>query len=283
MELFDLSDYDLIAIFNYLDYHSQLDAMLVCRRFEALIGQNVQFHKNYKLKIYRKHTSIRDSQSTSEDGPAPKKAKFTKFMYFGRYFGDVTLGDYNFNLGSQYFPPLLETLETIGSKIDKLAIKHSQGYRDPVLEVLQLANNVKELTLYGLTINPYKISTKYKEIDIKKCTFPELRSLELSSVTNFETIKEAFDSVVSLHHFKLNNVNLGRWAHIQEILFRREHKKYHRESLVYSSSIPSKEKKGKHKKTKLRVCEKRLLTLPCYTIHRTIQGGYPPLSASPFA
>jgi hypothetical protein len=46
MQMFDLPDEDLLKIFSYLDHYSLLKAMLVCRRFEALIGQTAQFYKN---------------------------------------------------------------------------------------------------------------------------------------------------------------------------------------------------------------------------------------------
>jgi hypothetical protein len=101
--ILDLDDDALIEIFRYLDHYSQLDAMLVCRRFEALIGQNAQFNKNYKMVIRRKYTFDRKSESTSEDGPASKKAKL---MYFGRYFGEVKLVDYYFSPNSRLFPSL---------------------------------------------------------------------------------------------------------------------------------------------------------------------------------
>jgi hypothetical protein len=70
----------------------------------------------------------------------------------------------------------------------------------------------------NLTINQTK-SMRYKTIDPKNCTFPELRSLELSSIENFNTIKDAFDAVDSLHHLKLNEVN---FKDSKEILFRQQ-------------------------------------------------------------
>jgi hypothetical protein len=216
--ILDLPDEDLTKIFSYVDHYSLLDAMLVCRRFESLIGQNAQFYKNHKLAIKRKLTAVRESESSSSsEGPAPKKAKL---MYFGRYFGDVSLDDYVFSPGSKFFPPLLDTFEIIGSKINKLEIKNSQGYKNPILEVLQLAYDVKELTIEQLKINENAKSMKYKEIDVKKCTFPELRSLELSSVANFAIIKEAFDAVDSLHHFKLDNASLSEWDIYKQLLFK---------------------------------------------------------------
>jgi hypothetical protein len=132
----------------------------------------------------------------------------------------VSLDDYVFSPGSKFFPPLLDTFEIIGSKINKLEIKNSQGYKNPILEVLQLANDVKELIIEKLKINENAKSMKYKEIDVKKCTFPELRSLELSSVTNFAIIKEAFDAVDSLHHFELDNANFFEWDIYKQLLFK---------------------------------------------------------------
>jgi hypothetical protein len=217
--ILDLDDDALIEVFRYLDHYSQLDAMLVCRRFEALIGQNAQFFKHYKLAIRRRHTFDRKSESTSEDGPAAKKAKL---MYFGRYFGEVKLVDYYFSPNSKFFPSLLATFENIGSKINKLEIKNSQGYKNPLVKVIQLANDVKELIIDNVTINETK-SMRYKTIDTKNCTFPELKSLELSTIRNFENIKGAFDAVDSLHHLKLGySVKLEQWEQYQQILFRQK-------------------------------------------------------------
>jgi hypothetical protein len=217
--ILDLPDEDLIKVFSYLDFCSQLDAMLVCRRFEALIGQDAQFYKNHKLMINRKLTSNRGNQSSSEDGPAAKKAKF---MYFGRYFGDVLLFDYVFSPGSQFFPPLLDTFKIIGSKINKLEIEKSKCYKNPLLEVLQLANNVKELKIGRMEMIQNAKSLKCREFNVKKCTFPKLRSLELSSIENFGNIKKAFDAVDKLTHLKLGYNKTEDWGSYQQILFRQE-------------------------------------------------------------
>ncbi len=58
MELLQLSDDDLLNIFAYLDKKSQLNSMLVCRRFELLIGQTYQLYKNRKLIINRDDKKI---------------------------------------------------------------------------------------------------------------------------------------------------------------------------------------------------------------------------------
>jgi hypothetical protein len=143
-------------------------------------------------------------------------------MYFGRYFGDVKLVDYIFKPESIFFQPLLDTFEIIGSKIIKLEIRSSRGFKYSVLEMLQLADNVKELIIGGSEIIQTLRNLKCKP-DLKKCTFPELKSLELSWVRNFAQIKEAFDSVDSLHHLKLNNIRKDDWNHYQQILFKQEH------------------------------------------------------------
>jgi hypothetical protein len=88
--------------------------------------------------------------------------------------------------------------------------------------VLQLANNVKELGIYRLKINQISKSIKYKELDVKKCTFPKLRSLELSSIENFGNIKKAFDAVDKLTHLQLGCTGIEDWGSYQQILFRQE-------------------------------------------------------------
>jgi hypothetical protein len=79
---------------------------------------------------------------------------------------------------------------------------------------------VKELIVEHLKINENAKSMKYKELDVKNCTFPELRSLEMSSVANFATIKEAFDAVDSLNHLKFSSVSLSEWEVYQQLLFK---------------------------------------------------------------
>jgi hypothetical protein len=217
--MLELDDDSLMKILSYLDHCSQLDVMLVCRRFEALIGQNVQFFKNHRLVLERKQTAIRERQRNPDGSSAPKSRKL---MYFGRYFGDVKLIDYIFKPESIFFQPLLDTFEIIGSKINKLEIKNSRGYKNSVLEVLQLADNVKELIIERTEIiqNPRNLKCKP---DFKKCTFPELRSLELFRVSNFAQIEEAFDSVDSLHHLKLNMIGKDDWDNnYQQLLFKQE-------------------------------------------------------------
>jgi hypothetical protein len=216
--MLDLDDDALMKVFTYLDHYSQLDAMLVCRRFEALIGQNAQFFKNHRLSIKRSQTAIRERQQNPDGSPAPKSRKL---MYFGRYFGDVKLIDYIFKPESIFFQPLLDTFEIIGSKINKLEIMNSRGYKYSVLEVLQLADNVKELIIERMEIiqTPRKLIGKP---DIKKCTFPELRYLELSGVHDFAQIKEAFEAVDSLHHLKMGIIGMNGWNNFQQILFKQE-------------------------------------------------------------
>jgi hypothetical protein len=212
-ELLDLIDDTLILIFRYLDYHSQLDTMLVCRRFEALIGQNAQFYNKHKLVINRRHTALK-----TEWVPNRVTPKIVEFMYFGRYFGDVTLNDYTLSPGSQFFPAVRDTFETMGSRISKLSIAESLAYKEPFLDLLQLVNNLQELTINHVTIRQLTARLKYKAVDPKQCKFPELRTLKLIGILRLEIIRDAFNSVDSLRHLQLVDVELAEWPVYQQIL-----------------------------------------------------------------
>jgi hypothetical protein len=212
--LLDLFDDILLKIFSYLDHKSQLNTMLVCRRFDRLIGQNVQFYKNHKLCISRRSTKLNQKRRR-----VPWNKTEDKFMYFGRYFGEIELYDYIFSAGSKFFPNLLENLETIGSNVIKLKIERSEGYKDPLQKVLQLTDNVKELIIDDVTIKQNRSSTNIK-VDLQKCKFPNLKRLDLDSIYNFELIEEVFHPVDSLHHLKLVNILPGEWSDYQQLLAR---------------------------------------------------------------
>jgi hypothetical protein len=217
--LLDLFDDVLIKIFSYLDHKFQLKTMLVCRRLDQLIGQNVQFYKNHKLSIDRKSTLLNLTQNRNRNRKITKTED--KFMYFGRYFGEIRLYDYIFGSGSKYFPTLRENLETIGANVIKLEIEFSYGYKDPLQYVLQLTDNVKELIIDRVTIYPnQKHSSTNIKVDLQKCKFPNLRRLDLISIQDFEMIEEVFHPVDSLHHLKLVNIQAEEWGVYQQLLAR---------------------------------------------------------------
>jgi hypothetical protein len=216
LEIIGLDDDTLIQIFSYLDHHSQLNAMLVCCRFESLIGQTAQFFNKYKLVIDRNSIPVRIKRSYT------RSPKIINNMYFGRYFGDVHVNNYSFTPGSPYFSTILETFEIIGQKFRKVVITNSKGYRDPILNVFQMANNVKKLIIECLTLNDRPKTMKYKTVDPQGCTFPELTSLELISIVNIEIILDAFNQVKSLRHLQLSKVLLEEWETYQPILLQQE-------------------------------------------------------------
>ncbi len=213
MQLLDLPDEDLTKIFSYVDHFSLLDTMLVCRRFESLISQNIKFYKKFKIVI--------DHQRMSLD--KIREGKKVRFMYFRRYFDDITLNGFTLYPSCLYSSPLLKNLENIGSKINKLAIKSSEGHMNSILEVFLLANNIRELKLKSITINEYPLCRTYKKIDIKKLTFPELKCLELSSIHNVGIVKKAFSAVTQLTHMKLVDTKMEDWDTYQQLLFKQKY------------------------------------------------------------
>jgi hypothetical protein len=88
------------------------------------------------------------------------------------------------------------------------------------LDLLQLANNVNELTINNVTIRQLTARLKYKEIDPKQCKFPELRTLKLVGILWLEIIRDAFNSVDSLRHLQLVGVDREEWPIYQQILLK---------------------------------------------------------------
>jgi hypothetical protein len=132
----------------------------------------------------------------------------------------VTLNDYTLSPGCQFFPAVRDTFETMGSRISKLSIAESLAYKEPILDLLQLANNVNELTINNVTIRQLTARLKYKEIDPKQCKFPELRTLKLVGILWLEIIRDAFNSVDSLRHLQLVGVDREEWPIYQQILLK---------------------------------------------------------------
>jgi hypothetical protein len=182
MKLLELPDDDLLNIFSYLDQKSQFNTMLVCQRFERLIGQTYQFFKNRKLVI---------------TGQSPNDLKTIR-----RYFGKVTFYRCRFSPDLKVFSISMAALETIGSKIDKLEIRDCEGFKDPVLDVIRMASNMQELIIEKVAFIHQPKSLKYNEVDLKQLNFPQLVSLKLSSIANFEFIQEAIFGKTSLEQLR---------------------------------------------------------------------------------
>jgi hypothetical protein len=216
MKLLELPDEDLIKIFSYLNQKSQFNAMLVCRRFESLIGQIRELYKNRSLTVTRQ--SKLPGKRCSED-PNMVETKTRKlnpeYWPFGIFFGEVTLSHFYFKPKADSFAPFMENLKIFGSKIIKLTIEDSTGYANRVLEVLRLTKNVQEMTIYFLDI--YK-STRSKKIE--QLNFPNLKSLKLVTIDNFVAIQDAFNQVKSLENLKLHSLRFSKWESYQPLLFR---------------------------------------------------------------
>jgi hypothetical protein len=206
MEILELPDDDLLNIFAYLDQKSLNNAMLVCRRFESLIDQTHELYKNRKLVIHRKKVHMKSRKRRREDSdkvqteceaPSPKSS-----MKFRRSYGEVEVQDYHFSPNSKYFPSLLETMESIGSKIIKLKLNSGQWYKDPFLDVMRLASNVKELIIERAIINEQMKNLRYKKME-PHLDLPLLKSLEITDFYNFGFVQQTFNKIDSLQHLKI--------------------------------------------------------------------------------
>jgi hypothetical protein len=221
MILSELPDEDLIKIFSYLDQKSQFNSMLVCRRFESLIGQTHQFFKNRDLMVLSKLLGKRRNEDPIQTRSSKRKSVVPdNFMPFRRNFGEVKLVAFNFSQANKNYTPLIENLEVFGSKVSKLWIDISEGYKNRFLDVLRLANNVQELNLYDVRFH-YQAKSKIYQPQLN---FPNLKTLRLIHFDNFEAIQEAFSHVASLKHLELRDDRwkewINNWEFYQPLLFR---------------------------------------------------------------
>jgi hypothetical protein len=108
----------------------------------------------------------------------------------------------------------MENMHVFGPKIMKLTMEHCTGYANRVLEVLRLAKNVQEMTIYFLDIYKPK-SKKVEQLDL-----PNLKTLKLVTIDHFVAIENAFNQVNSLEHFKLHKSRFSKWESYRPLLFR---------------------------------------------------------------
>ncbi len=128
MELLDLGDDELLCIFKYVNHKSLLESMLVCKRFEDVIGSSPQFYKDKTLTL---------NDQFLED-PASEKIR--------RYFGSVEC----WNKSGQNFPRVLKIVEHLGPKLLKLIIGEAKMDDAKLVKLCNSANNIKELH-FGFT------------------------------------------------------------------------------------------------------------------------------------
>jgi hypothetical protein len=218
MELLQLPDDDLLNILAYLDQESQLNSMLVCRRFECLIGQTYQLYKNRKLIINRS-TKLPGKRCSEDPDMVQTRSKKLKpvednFWPFGTSFGEVTLWCFFFRPNDKNFAPLIDNLEVIGSKIIKLEIDYSGGYKKRFFDVLRLTNNVQELSISYLRIH------QPRSKQIEQLNFPHLKSMELININDYEFVQDGFNKLNSLEHLKLQCWRDWNWEVYQPLVFR---------------------------------------------------------------
>ncbi len=219
--MLQLPDEDLIKIFSYLDQKSQFNSMLVCRRFEHLIGQTHQFYKNRDLMVLSKLLGKRRNEDPIQTRSSKRKSVVPdNFMPFRRNFGEVTLIYFRFSQANKNYTPLIENLEVFGSKVISLWTLISEGYKKRFLDVLRLANNVQELNLRGVRIYHQPNSKKNQE----PLNFPNLKTLKLINFDNFGAVQEAFNHVATLKHLELRDDRwkewINNWEFYQPLLFR---------------------------------------------------------------
>jgi hypothetical protein len=159
--------------------------MLVCRRFERLIGQTHEFYKNRKLvvsrsskllgKRFREESNKIQTRSNKRKCLAPDK-----FLPFGRFFGDVKLTYFYLRPANENLEPLMENLDVIGSKVIKLTVYNSKCDKNLLFDVLRLANCMQELIISYVWFN-YQTANKNSRDQID---FPLLKTLKLDNITN---------------------------------------------------------------------------------------------------
>lgn len=133
MQLLDLGDDELTSIFKEVDTKTSMQLMLVCKRFETLIGQSLCFYRNFTLKL------------TDEffDDPAIDNMR--------RIYGNVLI-DGHFNSESDNFEQILKFFEKISPKMETLKIRNANVGDSTILKFLRNADNLKVLKLDSLCI-----------------------------------------------------------------------------------------------------------------------------------
>jgi hypothetical protein len=181
MNLLDLGDEELIAIFQRVDQETKLNLMMTCKRFENVIGNYFELFGKFKLAIEHKHLK------------SPHRVQTLTQMR--RHFGTVKLDGLDLNLDTKAYNLLFQLLTKIGSNLVELHISCSQFCFVSLVNLLNLTPNITKLFIREVQMTPKPISSNQIKLE-------SLKRLEInnsSSIEIFEKLKPNY-----LHEIKIS-------------------------------------------------------------------------------
>jgi hypothetical protein len=208
LNITNLDDDALIHIFKYLDRKSHLKLMLVCRRFEQLIGQDApEFYGTFKLAM----SGILYVNKDSVD-----------LLNIRRRFGIVKLGP---KIYEEPDPEksdknvLIEVFGKIGQTIKKLELYYCCGTMNYFVNLMLLVPNVKELEIWNIS---FKTDPKnMKVVPDVSGIFLQLKNLVIHSITAPKTFVKVLKSIDTLNKVIFNDASRA-WQAFQSILVKQK-------------------------------------------------------------
>jgi hypothetical protein len=197
LNITDLDDDSLLCILKYVNRKTHLRLMLVCTRFEQLIGRNApESYGGERVSIFAK-----------------------EMLNIRRNFRSVRLFGFYCSPYSKFFQNLLKCLAKIGPRIHELYLVNCEGYTSNIVQLTQYTPNIKFLHLRNVIIKPGKASKLLKK-ENKECHLPLLRQLEIISVKGFEIFKSALETTfLQLDFLKICWIQPSEWKSFEKLIF----------------------------------------------------------------
>jgi hypothetical protein len=140
MNLLDLADDELIPIFQRVDHKTKLNLMLVCKRFENVIGSYLELFGGFKLEVRKEHLESPDRVQT--------------LTQMRRHLGRIKIHGRDLNLDTEVYNLFFQLLTKIGSKLLELVISSGKICFASLVNLLKLTPNIAQLEVLGMNINP---------------------------------------------------------------------------------------------------------------------------------
>jgi hypothetical protein len=159
IELLDLHDDVLFEIINKLDHESKKQMMATCKKFESLIGQEFQFYKDFKFRLY--------SHQIQQKFDFHHSCKNIQ-----RKFGCV---EYSSSIASNLD---LEIASRVLPNAIKIQLGDLRVSRLELSNLMRCSSVVRELEICGLEICGLKVTDLFDDFEIQE--LPHLKRLEIT-------------------------------------------------------------------------------------------------------
>jgi hypothetical protein len=173
MNLFDLANDELIAIFQCVDHKTKFNLMLTCKRFENVISNYFELFGKFKLSLKKEHLKSPDQVQT--------------LAQMRRHFVIVELCGLDLNVYTKAYYLIFQLLTRIGSRVMELEISYSQFCFDSLANLLKLMPNITKLSLSQVRITPRTMSADQIKLEKLK----KNRNLQLVKDGNFREAHQA--------------------------------------------------------------------------------------------